>query len=283
MAYDAKALEVMIASPGDVQAERNAVREILTEWNALHSREHSLVLLPVGWDTHSAPDLGGRPQSIINERVLVRADVLVGIFWTRVGSPTGKAISGSVEEIDEHRRAGKPVMLYFSDQPVAPQVLDPDQYAKLKAFKAWAQGQGLVASFESVDDFKAQFRRDLQLNLQSNPYLIAQAKPRETGVLTDFLPSRAPALSRDALEILKAAALGDGNMVMILRGMNGTRISAGRQPFGEPADRRSVAKWEAAVEQLRNAGLLNDVNGKGEVFEITHAGFEAADASGSLP
>ena len=34
MAYDAKAIEVMIASPSDVVNERQAVREIIAEWNA---------------------------------------------------------------------------------------------------------------------------------------------------------------------------------------------------------------------------------------------------------
>jgi hypothetical protein len=278
MAYDARAVEVMIASPSDVHAERTAVREVLTEWNAVHSRGRGLVLLPLAWDTHSAPDLAGRPQEIINERVLARADVLVGIFWTRVGSPTGKAISGSVEEIEEHRRVGKPVMLFFSDQPVAPQTLDPDQYAKLKEFKAWAQGQGLVASFESVDDFKAQFSRALQLNLSDNPYLASQAKPRSAVVVADLTPRPVPTLSSEALEMLKAAAIGNDNNLMMFRSLSGTHISAGRKNFGDPADRRSIAKWEAAIEQLSRIGFIKDINGEGQIFELTNAGFEAADS-----
>src|ERR1039458_1446912 len=119
MAYDAKVVEIIIASPSDVADERQIVRDVIAEWNAVYARDRTVVLLPVGWETHSSPELGGRPQQIINDRLLAHADVLVGIFWTRVGSPTGKAISGSIEEIEEHHRQGKPVMLYFSNVPVA--------------------------------------------------------------------------------------------------------------------------------------------------------------------
>jgi hypothetical protein len=41
MAYDAKAIEIMIASPSDVVNERQAVREIIAEWNAVHSRREA--------------------------------------------------------------------------------------------------------------------------------------------------------------------------------------------------------------------------------------------------
>ena len=123
MAYDAKVVEIMIACPSDVAAERDIVRDVIAAWNAIHARDRTVVLLPVSWDTHSSPELAGRPQQMINERLLANVDILIGIFWTRVGTPTGKAISGSVEEIEGHHKKGKPVMLYFSSAPVVPDSL----------------------------------------------------------------------------------------------------------------------------------------------------------------
>jgi hypothetical protein len=32
--------------------------------------------------------MGDEPQKIINKRILKDADLLVGIFWTRLGTPT---------------------------------------------------------------------------------------------------------------------------------------------------------------------------------------------------
>jgi hypothetical protein len=39
---------------------------------------------------------------------------LIGVFWTRVGTPTGIAESGTLEEIERVAAEGKLVMLYFS-------------------------------------------------------------------------------------------------------------------------------------------------------------------------
>jgi hypothetical protein len=50
---------------------------------------------------------------VINRQVLADCDLLVAIFWTRIGSPTGSALSGTVEEIEKHLKAEKPAMLYF--------------------------------------------------------------------------------------------------------------------------------------------------------------------------
>ena len=60
------------------------------------------MLLPVGWETHATPAMGDRPQAIINKQILAGCDLLVAVFWTRLGSPTGAAASGTVEEIEEH-------------------------------------------------------------------------------------------------------------------------------------------------------------------------------------
>lgn len=91
MAYDAKVLDVMIASPSDVTTEHRVIREVLDEWNIVNARERRLVLLPCSWESHAAPLMGDRPQAIINRQVLKHADLLIAVFWTRLGSPTGKS------------------------------------------------------------------------------------------------------------------------------------------------------------------------------------------------
>lgn len=70
MSYDAKAFNVMIASPGDVASERSIIRDVIYEWNAVHSNTRKIVLLPIGWESHSSPEMGASPQSIINNQIL---------------------------------------------------------------------------------------------------------------------------------------------------------------------------------------------------------------------
>ena len=119
MSYVAKTYNVMIASPGDVASERAIIRDVVYEWNAVHSNARKIVLLPIGWETHSSPEMGASAQAIINNQVLDKCDLLVGVFWTRIGTATDEYASGTVEEIERHIDTGKPTMLYFSSQPVA--------------------------------------------------------------------------------------------------------------------------------------------------------------------
>lgn len=283
MAYDAKVIEIIVASPGDVAEERKIVRDVIAEWNAVYARDRNVVMLPMGWETHSSPELSGRPQQMINDRLLAHADILVGIFWTRIGSPTGKAISGSIEEIEEHRRQGKPAMLYFSNAPVALDSVDQAQYAQLTAFKRWAKDEGLVEFFENRDDFLGKFRHHLPLALQENSYLknlLVQVADTDGDEEEPVLSRQSSRPSADALEILTAAAADQhGGMVMMLRHLSGTTIQAGNRTFGDSENRRSVARWEAAVRELFFSGLTTDVNGAGETFQITDAGYRVLEVA----
>lgn len=47
-----------------------------------------------------------------------QGDFLIGIFGNRLGTPTGAAQSGTIEEIEQFRKAGKHVALYFSTADV---------------------------------------------------------------------------------------------------------------------------------------------------------------------
>ena len=111
MPYDAKVFKIMIASPSDVLEERKIIRQVIYEWNDINSESRKLVLLPTGWETNSSPEMGGKPQEIINKQILEKCDVLVGVFWTRIGTETDEFISGTVEEIEKHIHHGKLAML----------------------------------------------------------------------------------------------------------------------------------------------------------------------------
>ena len=91
MSYSATIFQIMIASPSDVNKERQIAREVINDWNLKNTEDKKIVLLPIGWETHSAPVLGDRPQEIINKQILDKCDILIGIFWTRIGTPTGDA------------------------------------------------------------------------------------------------------------------------------------------------------------------------------------------------
>ena len=123
--------------------------------------------MPVKWETHSTPALGNRPQEIINQQIVNSADLLVGIFWTRIGTQTGKYISGTVEEIEQFINKNKPVMLYFSEAPINPNKIDVEQFTILKSFKDSMRSQGLTESYLDLIDFRNKFTRQLSIQLNN--------------------------------------------------------------------------------------------------------------------
>lgn len=146
-------LNVLIASPSDVPAERDAVESAIHEWNASHHAETGIILLPVRWETYSYPESGDRPQAILNKQIVDSGHILIGIFGNRLGTPTGKAQSGTIEEIEEFRKTGRYVALYFSGAP-ASKGADRDQLDSLEEYKKQRQQDTLYSTFNAADELR---------------------------------------------------------------------------------------------------------------------------------
>ncbi|HJV19996.1 MAG TPA: OST-HTH/LOTUS domain-containing protein, partial [Sediminibacterium sp.] len=153
--------------------------EIINDWNAMNAFNTKVLLMPVKWETHSAPLLGDRPQAIINEQLVKDCDLLVGVFWTRIGTNTGIAISGTAEEIEQFVSLSKPVMLYFSQSPVDPDKIDLDQFTVLRGFKEKMRLKGLTETYSNIPDFKQKFSRQLGINI-GNIVTALPDKPKAT-------------------------------------------------------------------------------------------------------
>lgn len=167
MSYEAKVFRVLIASPSDVEEERDIAVKTIQEWNDLNSHERQIVLLPLRWETHTAPEYGKRPQEIINKQMVDHCDLLIGIFWTRIGSPTGVKDSGTLEEIDRVATAGKPIMLYFSKVKKAPDDIDVEQLAKLREFKKNTYPKALIETYTTQIEFRDKLSKHIEMQLRN--------------------------------------------------------------------------------------------------------------------
>lgn len=176
MAYNARVFRIFIASPSDVEEEREVIARIIREWNDLNSFDRKVVLLPLRWETHAAPELGKRPQEIINTEIVDQADMAVGVFWTRIGTPTGGFESGTIEEIERLGKAGKIVMCYFSKAKVELEKVDLDQYKSLKEFKKKTYPNGLVENYSNVVEFRDLLAKQLEIKIRT---LIAKDSEKE--------------------------------------------------------------------------------------------------------
>ena len=165
MTFEATVYRVLVASPGDVGEERNVIPEVINERNAITAAQAKSLLMPVKWETSSAPLLGDRPQAIINQQLVKDCDLLVGVFWARIGTHTGVSVSGTAEEIEQFVALGKPVMLYFSESPINPDRIEIDQFTTLRNFKEKMRLKGLTESYSGLPDFRQKFGRQLAINL----------------------------------------------------------------------------------------------------------------------
>lgn len=161
MSYKAIVYKILIASPSDTERERQLIPEVIHSWNATNSEDLGIVLLPVKWETHSTPEMGDSPQTIIDKQLVEGCDILIGTFWTRIGTPTEIAESGTVEEIEKFIKAGKPTMLYFSSRPVVLNSVDPEQYKRLQSFKEKCQTEGLVDQYVELSELREKLSRHL--------------------------------------------------------------------------------------------------------------------------
>jgi hypothetical protein len=276
MSYAATTFNVMIASPGDVASERAIVRDVVYEWNAVNSNTRKVVLLPVGWETHSSPEMGAPAQAIVNQQILDRCDLLVGVFWTRIGTPSERHLSGTVEEIEEHISAGKPAMLYFSSQPVVLDTVDMDQVNRLKAFKASCQSRGLYETYDSHGEFKDKFYRHLQLKANEHAMFQVSGQSSDHHSVIESRTSL-PTLSQEARVLLKEASQDRGGTILLARYMGGTALQTNGKNLIPANERREIAKWEQALDELVSNGLVVARGYKGEMFEITNLGYQVAD------
>lgn len=112
-----------------------------------------------------------RPQAEINRQIVDSSDILIGLFWTRMGTATGVAISGTVEEIDRFAAAKKATMIYFSQRLVDPASLDLAQLGALTDFKTETYAASLTGTFKSPDDLRHQLYKHLS-------GLVRQVKPK---------------------------------------------------------------------------------------------------------
>ena len=276
MTYNANVYNVMLASPSDVTYELKIAREVIFEWNNVNSSTRKIVLHPINWEYSSYSSFNDRPQEVINQQLLKNADVLIGIFWTRIGTPTGKSISGTVEEIDEHIKSGKPTMLFFLNKDIKPDRLDREQYDAVLKIQEKYKKIGLTHTLNSGDDFRSQFQRQISLLINNSEYFKV---PEESMYDPDYKSQGEEklSLSSEAKILLKEGAEDPNGQIMKLKMSGGLVIQANRKTLNTEKNPRSDAKWISAFEELVSNDLIKAVNYKEEIYALTMKGFEIAD------
>lgn len=161
MARTESVLSIFLASPGDVTDERNRLGDAIHEWNKTWARNLGVRLEVIRWEDDAYPGVGVDAQDVINQQLPQDYDLFVGIMWSRFGTPTARAGSGTAEEFDRalqinRRGLGNPkILFYFKDTPIPPSKIDSDQLMKLQIFKQRLKNEGILHwEFADSDQFE---------------------------------------------------------------------------------------------------------------------------------
>jgi hypothetical protein len=159
-------ITVFVASPGDTVEERHSLVEVIEELNRGVAADRRLFLELLRWETHAWPGIGTDAQDVINREINI-ADVLIVILWKRLGTPTGRSSSGTVEEFErvysQSRAGGKnQVLIYFKTTPYYPSTDDVEQIGKVLQFRQMVEKLGaLTWNFSSTTEFRDSVRKHL--------------------------------------------------------------------------------------------------------------------------
>lgn len=271
-------LRVFLASPGDVAAERQIVKEVLDAVNRTVGLERGVRFEIVGWDTDSYPAYGKDPQAIVNDQIvdMARVDLFVGIMWNRFGSPTPRADSGTEEEfrqaVESFRKVGRPaIMFYFNRQPSSPATArEAEQKVKVLAFKEEIQKDGLTANYDGPEDFRRLFQLHVEKWLiQNGPTALTPPHVEPEPKVAPETHTAEPARAAAPTPAVKAApeSVSNSGMWVLLK----SRFFLASE-VNEPGGRRVTLKVPAqeAEEDAFFRSLQPSPYGRQELVPFAH-------------
>ena len=167
-------IKILISSPTDLQNEHKVVDAVIKELNISFCVQNNIVLQLVDWETNVFPGVSSDPQAVINSQIPSDYDILIVMFWSRIGTSTPRYPSGTIEEFESAYDRWKKdnnsvsIMIYFKNDPIPVESIDPSQLAKLLEFKASLSDKGILfKSFTGSEDLSASLRVHLISQIQN--------------------------------------------------------------------------------------------------------------------
>jgi hypothetical protein len=228
-------VKLTLCGPTDVAKEIAIASEVINDWNCRHGEQRGFWVKHQHWSTDSYPDAQETGQGAINKQLIDSTDILVAIFWSRIGTATANAESGTVEEIQRAMKAGKKVMVYFSDLEAPHTAASTDQSNRLWAFRQALRAESSCWTFQSRSRFRDDFATHLALILNDFPL-----RPnRRAGRKSHDNGARQSARGSGNIQIA-----GDGNEVHQYQRPPVIKTVLERRPGSiTPAEEHQVSEW----------------------------------------
>lgn len=170
---DIKQIKIFISCPGDITDELNSIDVIVKEINKTFGEFSNFSIQIVHWDEDTYTDIGKDGQEVINNQI--DYDILIGILWMRLGTPTKRDKSGTVEEINRAiSNPKKQQLIYFKTAtPTSLNSINTSELDDVRLFKKELTNKLLYKEFESIEKFESLFRLNLS-NLIKDKFINEQ-------------------------------------------------------------------------------------------------------------
>jgi hypothetical protein len=161
-------LTVFVSGPIDVEAEKAALKTVVSYLAEILEKSHSITLRLISWPDTIRPGVGSDLQSVINDQLGQNYDIYIGVLGSRFGQPTPRAESGTEEEFEtalerfRQDTTSVRVMFYFKRAEQDPFTIDLDQLQKVRKFRDKLGPRGvLYVDFKDTPEFTDLARKHL--------------------------------------------------------------------------------------------------------------------------
>ncbi len=203
-----RTIRIFVSSPGDVDQEREVVKEVIDQINKSEGSQRRLRLEMWDWKENVVPQIGPLPQEVVDEQ-MPSYDIYLGIMASRFGTPTERYGSGTEQEfrvaLGRWSELGQPwIMFYFKENPEIGS--DPEshrQYADVLSFRGELEGKGIIGCYRNLRGSGPSFAQKVDLHLRGIVacFPVTPPKPpRPSMLLTSTSPRRVALLEQLGFE-----------------------------------------------------------------------------------
>lgn len=159
-------IKVFLASPMDLEKERAQFQKVLQLVNEKEGASQNAEFSLLCWENDTRPGLNEDAQAVVNRQLRGDYDVFVCMFKERVGTPTNRTISGTVEEYERARIKA----LKNPDLEIMPYFFSSENAGQdIQALKSKIGNDGaLYWEVRNAEDFETQVYGHLKQILSSH-------------------------------------------------------------------------------------------------------------------
>jgi internalin A len=168
-------LRIVVASPIDVQPERDVLPSVIDEVNRVVAADRGLRLELSRWETDTHPGFHSEGlQGLIDPILKVTdCDLLIGIFWKRFGTPTADGKTGTEHEFGLAyeawlRKRSPQIFVYFNLKAYTPKSkAEAEQWGRVLEFRDRFPKEGLWWPYKGKVQFEKLIRNHLMNYIRS--------------------------------------------------------------------------------------------------------------------